>query len=416
MNQHQEIVARVCKKMAKFDRCRGNKQDDKHTAPFNCPKDIPGLDAIVEIDAFTSTVWVEANVTMKALVQAAWAYRLVPTVVSGSKNSTVADVFAATTNESSSFRYGTFDCTVWAVEVVLGNGKLVLARAGDPCTEDLLYGSAGALHSLGLTTMFQIPLIPAGPFVELTYWPVYSASGILEKIEKEQADCSLDFVEGVLFTPSSGIVITGRFSPRASHMSCLFSSGQDSFSQYAHSVWSACQRTGSPHVESVTTLTYLFRCHDRFSMHQGRNVASSHSSGKAFKYWRQQNMRRAQEFGLPRDAARGLMDYLQSTWDVWPIWVCPVAPPLRLGGRRSIGVPYDLHNTMWNLKFWSPTSVCDSTLERHVRGARGFRYLHTRAPCSRDTVWVFHDDRWYSSLRSSWKAESILDISSRIGA
>ncbi|KAL5379827.1 hypothetical protein PMIN02_010805, partial [Paraphaeosphaeria minitans] len=56
-----------------------------------------------------------------------------------------------------------------------------------------------------------------------------------------------------------------------------------------------------------------------------------------------------------------------------------------------------------------PSAACDGAMERRLRNAQGFRYLHCRAPCSEETVWVFHNDRWYGALRSRWKAQGLPD-------
>lgn len=406
-------MAGISETIAKLHHDRGSRFKT-HAVPFTSPRDIPGLNSILHIDLATSTVCVEPNVTMEALVKATSEYGLVPAVVAASKNSTVGDAFASTTNESSSFQYGTFDCTVLAAEVILGNGQLVLSRAGDAATEDLLYGSAGAMHSLGLITMFEIALIKAGPYVELTYWPVSSAPETLRKMREVQLDSSIDYVDGILFSPSSGIVITGRFSPSAKRISRpRFSSGND-FSQHAQSIWCAAQRTRKPHIEFLPALTYLFRYDSRSAIKHGNRMLSSFLNRKSHGVLSRGDPLLFQGFGVPHDAVEELIECFCKTRDIWPIWVFPVRPPQLLGCRRSFGIGSDFESTMWNLGFWSSSSTCNSMLERYLLDVKAFRYLHTRTPCSRDTVWVFHDDRWYGRLRSHWKAENFADIGEKI--
>jgi hypothetical protein len=218
--QHQRAVAAIRETVASTSRHQ-TQNTYAQKAPYNAPSDMLGLDKIVQIDLDTCTVWVEPNVTMETLAQATLSCGLIPAVVAASRSVTVADAFAATTTASSSFKFGTFDCTVLSLEAILSNGQYVMATTNDRDTSDLLSGSAGAMHSLALTTLLEIALIPASAYVEVTYWPVFSVSGAMRKTQQLQrdplilrasaVDSTTDFVESIMFDASSGIVVTSRF-------------------------------------------------------------------------------------------------------------------------------------------------------------------------------------------------------------
>ncbi|KAH7061826.1 hypothetical protein BKA63DRAFT_196599 [Paraphoma chrysanthemicola] len=211
---YADRVITICETVRIHDRYRkatGNAGD----VLLSTPSQFHGLDKIVKVNHDTQTALVEANVTMETLVKAVQPLHLTPTVVAESKSTTVADAFAATTNASSSSRYGTFDCTVMTAGVVLGNGHFVSSSINDPDRGELLQRSAGAFHSLGITTMLEIALVKAGPYVEVTYTPVSSILEMVKRIvvaasQSAELESSIDFVEGILLDRCKGMIVTGR--------------------------------------------------------------------------------------------------------------------------------------------------------------------------------------------------------------
>ncbi|KAH7091958.1 hypothetical protein FB567DRAFT_613675 [Paraphoma chrysanthemicola] len=166
-----KAVAAICKSIEKTNRCRTSSLGAPR-APYNSPNDIPNLNNILQIDLDTPSVWAEPNVKMETLVRATVAYGLVPAVVAASKSISVADAFAATTTESSSFNFCTSNCAVLSLLAILSNGRYVIATSNDNDTPDLLCGSAGAVHSLILATLLLLALISASEHIEIICWPV----------------------------------------------------------------------------------------------------------------------------------------------------------------------------------------------------------------------------------------------------
>lgn len=137
--EHRRVVTVIRKTIEDTSRYQtGNRSAQQ--APYNAPMDIPGLNKIIQIDRDTSTAWVEPNVTTEKFVQATLARGLVPAVVAASRAVSVADAFSATTTESSSFKFGSFDCAVLSLETILSNGQYVMATINDHETSDLLAG------------------------------------------------------------------------------------------------------------------------------------------------------------------------------------------------------------------------------------------------------------------------------------
>ena len=89
---------------------------------------------------------------------------LVPPVVMEFPGITVGGGHAGTSGESSSFKHGFFDRTINKVEMVLADGSVV--TCSDSERADLFHGAAGAVGTLGITTLVELQLIQATRYVE----------------------------------------------------------------------------------------------------------------------------------------------------------------------------------------------------------------------------------------------------------
>jgi FAD/FMN-containing dehydrogenase len=422
--RHQRAVAGILNTMANSWHQRSSYR--RWRAPYNAPSDIPGLDQIVQIDKDSSTAWVEPNVTMEALVRSTMECGLMPAVVAVSKEVSVADAFAATTTESSSFMFGSFDCTVISLEAILNNGHYVIARTHDGDTSDLLYGSAGAMHSLALTTLLEIVLVPASSMVAVTYWPGPSVAEAMHKMqqiepdscrpEEPVVDSATDFVESIVFDSVSAVVITGRLIDKLDHASVFQMPRSTSWVEHAASIWRVSRHKLTPHVDVVPLMDYLFR-HDTCHMYE--------PSQNKRREWRMRRLRDRsnatvqgcagvlQNVSLPFTAAQRHIHSFHAALGIWPICVFPVKHPSAFG-RRSLGIAAAPGRTFWNIRFFAPDATCDGVMERDLKNMGGFRYLQCRAPCNQEVVWVFHDHRWYSALRSRWNAQGFPDVGARL--
>ena len=469
---HSRIVTNLCRSIKRFDQKVQNHEGHARV-PFNAPNDIQGLDKIVTIDVLSHAARVEANMTMEALVQATLPLGYLPSVVANDRSATVADAFASLTSASSSFRFSTFDCTVTEIEVVLGDGQLVYARPGDTLTEDLFYGSAGALNSLGLMTLFEICLVRAGLFVELTFQPSmqaskpetnpltsgsdrseskvessiwYSAVESLpaEAIDREQVDeasthlvkaQSTHSIRGDASKPTrSGTIELMHNAEKVQSNDFVeayqserpfgvvvtgsfaptaefkfLEKGQDFLQLVDHT-----SQGHRGHVRSMSTASYLFR-HDNHRLpQQARNKPRSTVSKENLLTPQHLQAKVSQRYGLPD---KWVDNFLQLIGPA-PISIHSVLRSGKLGRRLALGVgcPFD-----YEVGFSTSKEFCQNVLEpfllddwkKEIGGPRGFPYLHCRAPCQLGTAWIFHDDRWYVRLRSRWNSKPFADLSER---
>jgi FAD/FMN-containing dehydrogenase len=172
--------------------------------------DISMLNNILSIDESTKTAVVEPNVHMDKLLRATLARGMVPPVVMEFPGITVGGGFSGSAGESSSFRYGSFDETVKAVEIVLANGDIVKASPTE--NPDLFRGAAGAAGTLGIVTKLELSLIPAARFVKLTYHRYSTVGDTLLAVRRATEDPENDFVDGIIFSKTLGLVMTGKFT------------------------------------------------------------------------------------------------------------------------------------------------------------------------------------------------------------
>lgn len=80
---------------------------------------------------------------------------------------------------------------------MLANGQIVFASGNE--NADLFYGAAGSFGTFDVITAFEIQLIGAKLFVEVTYLPVYSLSDAIEQTKVATEDPSNDYVDPIQF-------------------------------------------------------------------------------------------------------------------------------------------------------------------------------------------------------------------------
>ncbi|CAK7234645.1 hypothetical protein SCUCBS95973_009005 [Sporothrix curviconia] len=314
--------------------------------------DISALGHVLQVDPQRQVALVEPNVPMDRLVAATLAHGLVPPVVMEFPGITAGGGFAGTAGESSSFRHGFFDQTVNRVEMVLASGDVVEATPlpQDPRRE-LFAGAAGALGTLGITTLMELQLVKAHKYVRTTYHRCASVRETVELI-RQKADLAnnnnenkYDYVDGILFGKDHGVVVTGTMTdeePAAPVQT--FSHPSDPWF-YLH----VQDKTASPSVAAVTEhiplAEYLFR-YDRGGFWVGRSAFSYwpfpftkwtrwflddflhtrmlykalHASGQSATYI-------VQDLALPYATAEAFVDYTAKEFGIWPLWLCPLQTP-----------------------------------------------------------------------------------------
>lgn len=421
--------------------------------------DISALRDVLSVDAAKRTALVEPNVPMDRLVETTLKHGLVPPVVMEFPGITAGGGFAGTAGESSSFKHGFFDDTVASVEVVLPDGEVV--TAANPNTAagaegkyaDLFRGAAGAVGTLGVTTLLELNLVAAKKFVRTRYRRTGSVAEAVAAVREETARAENDYVDGILFSKDHGVVITGQMTdekPAAAPVR-TFSRARDPWF-YMH----VQERTASPSPSSSsgTTTTaaaassedqdeyiplaeYLFR-YDRAGFWVGRAgwtyfklvpfnaltrwflddflhtrmlYRALHGSGESARFI-------VQDVAMPFSTTADLVDYTSDELGIWPLWLCPLkrrAPPTfhpytTTPGRGAEEKEDDmmLNVGVWG---WGPEDHgefvrANRALEAKVRELGGMKWLYAHTYYDEPEFWDMYGGRaWYDALRGKYKAD-----------
>ena len=216
MEAHNQAVAAISKRLEDFyarreafrvyhgstNSTRAIQKDSKKII------DTSQLNHVLAVDKVKKTALVEPNVPMDQLVEAALKNGLVPLVVMEFPGITVGGGFSGSAGESSSGRHGPFDSTVNSIEIVIPNGEI--RRASKTEDPDLFWGAASAFGTVGVVTLLEVQLQDATQYVELTHYPVRSFAEASKKLQEQVADTSIEFVDGIVFSPSQAIICAGR--------------------------------------------------------------------------------------------------------------------------------------------------------------------------------------------------------------
>lgn len=409
--------------------------------------DISALRNVLSVDTARKTALVEPNVPMDALVSHTLRYGLVPPVVMEFPGITAGGGFAGSAGESSSFRHGWFDDTVQSVEMVLPDGEVVTAHnptlnnSSSPDTgkyADLYRGAAGAVGTLGVTTMLELNLVKAKKFVRTRYQRTSSVAEAIQLVKEATADEKNDYVDGILYSKDHGVVVTGQMTdekPSAAPVQ-TFSRARDPWF-YLHV--ESRTRNNDAAEDYVPLAEYLFR-YDRAGfwvgragwgyfklvpfnaftrwflddfMHTRMLYRALHGSGESARFI-------VQDVAMPFATTEKLVDYTAQELGIWPLWLCPLkrrAPPtfhpytttpglMDVAGEKEDEMMLNVGVWGWGPAKHEKFVKANRALEAKVRELGGMKWLYAHTYYDEPEFWDMYGGRkWYDALRKKYKAD-----------
>lgn len=441
MDNHQATVIVLSRRLATFYK---NKEPYHiHHGSTNSFRNFPlhrrnivetsHLNHILKINKASKTLLVEPNVPMDKVIELTMIHGLLPPVIPSFPGITVGGAYSGTSAESSSFKHGFFDSTLNWIEFVLPDGQIVGASPSE--RPDLFYGAAGALGTLAVTTAFEIQLIDAKSYVEITLTPCDSASRTLGAVDDAAEDPAHDYVDGIILGKARGVLITGQLTNAIDPTTPIrrFSRASDPwFYMYVEKV---TRNRSKPLVEAVPLADYLFR-YDRGTFWTGRHALSyfslpfnrltrwalnsglkSRHTYHTFHKAKLLDKYIAQHLALPASRAQQFLEYLDEDFSIYPLWLCPLQAPAHKSmnphPRPQPGADVS-EEPMMNFGVWGPGPTeqkafvdANRGLEAKVAELGGMKWLHARVFCAEEEFWRGGEREWYEGLRRRYKAEHL---------
>ncbi|EXJ89955.1 hypothetical protein A1O3_03022 [Capronia epimyces CBS 606.96] len=475
LSKHGAAVSQLSEQIADFHKQRipfriyhGNTNSTRPSVRTrSATVDTSSLNNIISLSVSKQICLVEPNVPMDALVAATLPHGLLPPVVPEFPGITVGGGYAGTAGESSSFKHGFFDRAVEWIEVILADGEVVTASSSE--RQDLFYGMPGTFGTLGVTTLFEIRLIPAKQFVELSYLPVdciQQAQQVLKQVIDEN---KADFLDGIMFTPQVGVVMVGRFAERVEQNKSLpivtFTKPWDQWF-YLHAEemtkdhhhhhhhqqitgtelrLNAASKTGNSPVsrDLIPTTDYLFR-YDRGAFWTGRYAFTyfltpftrfmrwlgdtyMHTRVMYHALHRSGLMQRfiIQDMALPNGNVPKFSAWLDGELPhIYPRWLCPLKMEADIPNmhphipRSSEGTRSD--DSVLNIGVWGPTPrymhqvTVNRRIEAQLRSLQGMKWLYAQTFYTEDEFWEIYDRKWYETMRERYNAQGLPSVYEKV--
>jgi FAD/FMN-containing dehydrogenase len=398
----------------------------------------PGLnvgefDGVLSVDPATRTADVQGMTTYEHLVDATLPHGLMPLVVPQLKTITLGGAVTGLGIESSSFRNGLPHESVLEMEVLVGDGRAVVARP-DNEHRDLFQAFPNSYGTLGYALRLKIELERVLPYVRLRHLRFGDRGRYFETMAEicEQRALEgerVDFVDGTVFARDEMYLTLGTFVDSAPRTSDYTGMGV---------YYQSLQRLD---VDYLSVRDYLWRwdtdwfwCSRAFGVQDPR-IRRFVPKGwlRSRNYWRLVELERrhgpmrklerlrghpaqehvVQDIEVTIARAAEFFDFLVREIPIAPFWVCPLRPRDR---RRWALYPLDPDATYVNFGFWSTVPLADGQpdgthnrrVEQVVEELGGRKSLYSDSYYDRDEFWRLYDGRAYGELKQAYDAEGRL--------
>jgi FAD/FMN-containing dehydrogenase len=379
--------------------------------------DARGLNRVLDIDQQRMIADVEGMTTYEALVDETLPHGLLPAVVPQLKSITIGGAVSGLGIESSSFRYGLVHETVEEMEILLGDGRIIVCSSHQ--NSDLFYGFPNSYGTLGYVLRLKIKLILAKRYVHITHTGFSDPKSYFAHVADLCGRKSVDYLDGTIFSKKEMYVTAGEFSNDAPH-----ASDYTYMRIYYRSIpckkddwlttkgyiwrwdtdWFWCSKHFYAQMPAVRLLATKWllnsRTYQRIMRASQRMLPKSNGEESVI-----------QDVDIPVQDAAEFLDFLLTEIGITPVWVCP----FRAYDPR---VTYDLYaldpeKLYINFGFWDsvPTTHEDGYFNRKVErkafDLEGKKGLYSTAYYDEETFWKIYNKKRYDELKRKYDAGGI---------
>ncbi|MBA3742145.1 FAD-binding oxidoreductase [Sporichthya sp.] len=401
----------------------------------------PGLDVtsfthVLHVDPVARTASVEGMVTYEQLVDATLPYGLMPLVVPQLKTITLGGAVTGLGIESSSFRNGCPHESVSEMEILTGDGRVIVARA-DNEHADLFHAFPNSYGTLGYALRLEIELEPVKAFVALRHLRFREPGPLFAEMARLCTERTLDgrpvdFVDGTVFSRDELYLTVGTFVDEATHLSDY------TWTEiYYRSLQSKAE-------DFLTTRDYLWRwdtdwfwCSRAFGAQKkwvrrlaGRRFLRSDVYWKIVAFERRTHLNArieklrglapredvVQDIEVPIGRAEEFCEFFLRDIPIEPFWICP----LRQRDPDAEWPLYRFTDSLYvNFGFWSTVPLApgqadgdhNQLIERVVDGLGGRKSLYSTSFYSEDEFWRLYNGPAYEVVKKTYDPEArLLDL------
>lgn len=429
--EHDEGIKRVCKdirSLIKNNRSvRIQKDGVPHLVPNpNIPKhsdakiNIKGFNHILQLNPQERTCVAESGLTFFDLVNETLKHNLIPLTVPELKGITIGGAVSGCSVESMSFKYGGFHDSCIEYEIITGEGeRLICSKEENAQIFDMVHGSYG---TLGVITKIKFKLMPAKPYVRMTYFKFDRFDLFWDFLKKRCEVNDHDFIDAIVHAPDEFVVCAGDMVDSAPYLSSY-----DWLKIFYRS-------TRKKQEDYLRTIDYFFRydteCHwltstvplletkparlllGKMILGSTNLIRWSERLSPLMKLKRRPDV--VVDVFIPQNKFKEFFEWYAKDYKYFPLWVVPYKPPVVypwIGDKYSKGMEnnFFIDCAVYGKKNSEPNIDYSQVLEEKTIELGGIKTLISRNHFDADTFWKVYNRPNYDAVKSKTDPHNIFN-------
>jgi FAD/FMN-containing dehydrogenase len=382
--------------------------------------DVRDFNQVLAVNAEERWVEAEGMTPYVKLVDAMLEYGLMPAVVPQLKSITLGGAAAGVGIEATSFKYGLVHETLQELEILLPDGRVVLA-APDNEYRDLFYGFPNSYGTLGYALKLKAMAVPVQPYVQVTHTRFDDPAAFFAAIESACAG-DADFVDGVVFGTNDMVLSQARFVAEAPYISdytfekIYYRSLRERDTDYLSTRdyiwrwdtdWFWCSKNLGAQNPIVRRLLGRERLNSTFYTKMMRFNSKWGLTGSVDKLLGLHRESVIQDVDIPLQNAAAFLEFFQREIGILPVWICPLRP-YRKDAHFTL---FPMQDQLYiNFGFWDvvrrrndfKAGHHNRMVEGKVAELGGIKSLYSDSYYDEASFWRIYDGAAYRALKQKY--------------